>query len=175
MLEHAPFPGSWPGDRPPCALGGRELWKCRACGRRGKQKTAFHSFHEPLGNLAKRRRDSHIPTAPPTKPDGKVENKTRFPTFPPPPFSCSKHQSRRRVSLPAAAPPCPLVVPFYSAALGNFCSALDTLNQSFQRKRSKIKPIGQLCRRSTQNPKIGCFRCRRSCRIRCDLAWKVAL
>jgi hypothetical protein len=38
------------------------------------QKQASHSFHEPLGNLAKRRRDSHIPTAPATKADGKVEN-----------------------------------------------------------------------------------------------------
>jgi hypothetical protein len=38
------------------------------------QKQASLSFHEPLGNLAKERRDSHIPTAPTTTADGKVEN-----------------------------------------------------------------------------------------------------
>ena len=38
------------------------------------QNQASHSFHELLGNLAKSRRDSHIPTAPATKADGKVEN-----------------------------------------------------------------------------------------------------
>jgi hypothetical protein len=38
------------------------------------QKQASPSFHEPLGNLAKGGRDSHIPTAPTTRADGKVEN-----------------------------------------------------------------------------------------------------
>src|SRR5260370_36206995 len=33
------------------------------------QRRASHSFHEPLGNLAKSRRDSHIPTAPATVPN----------------------------------------------------------------------------------------------------------
>jgi hypothetical protein len=46
------------------------------------QKPASHSFHEPLGNLAKRRRDSHIPTAPTTKADGKVENQNQVSHFP---------------------------------------------------------------------------------------------
>jgi hypothetical protein len=44
------------------------LWKA------WKAKDASPSFHEPLGNLAKDGRDSHIPTAPATKADGKVEN-----------------------------------------------------------------------------------------------------
>jgi hypothetical protein len=44
------------------------------------QKQASPSFHEPLGNLAKARRDSHIPTAPTTKAVAKVENqKAGFP------------------------------------------------------------------------------------------------
>src|SRR5215467_3694701 len=38
------------------------------------QNRASHSFHEPLGNLTKSRRDSHISTAPATRADGKVEN-----------------------------------------------------------------------------------------------------
>jgi hypothetical protein len=49
------------------------------------QKQASPSFHEPLGNLTKRRRDSHISTAPTTKADGKVENQkqvSHFPTAP---------------------------------------------------------------------------------------------
>src|ERR1035441_2111375 len=56
-------------------------------GRRGKKKTSPPppSFHEPLGNLAKRRRDSHISTAPAARADGKVENQkqvSHFPTAP---------------------------------------------------------------------------------------------
>jgi hypothetical protein len=46
------------------------------------QKPASHSFHEPLGNLAERRRDSHIPTAPATTADGKVENQKQVSHFP---------------------------------------------------------------------------------------------
>src|SRR5882762_11599129 len=42
----------------------RELWKCRGCGKRGKPKTGFPLFPQPLGNLAKSGRDSHISTAP---------------------------------------------------------------------------------------------------------------
>jgi hypothetical protein len=45
------------------------LWKA------WKAKDASPSFHEPLGNLAKSRRDSHIPTAPATRAGGKVENR----------------------------------------------------------------------------------------------------
>jgi hypothetical protein len=44
------------------------LWKA------WKAKNASHSFHEPLGNLARGRRDSHIPTTPAARADGKVEN-----------------------------------------------------------------------------------------------------
>ena len=76
-----------------------------SCGNAGavesveRQKQASHSFHEPLGNLAKSRRDSHISTAPAAlgyllnrtikKNRGvwaveKWKSKTRIPTFPPP-------------------------------------------------------------------------------------------
>ena len=57
------------------------------CGNAGaverleSQQQAFHSFHEPLGNLANCRRDSHIPTAPTTKADGKVENQKQVSHF----------------------------------------------------------------------------------------------
>jgi len=46
------------------------------------QKQASHSFHEPLGNLANSRRDSHISTAPTAKADGKVENQRQVFHFP---------------------------------------------------------------------------------------------
>ena len=46
------------------------------------QKQASHSFHEPLGNPAQKRRDSHIPTAPATKADGKGENQNQVSHFP---------------------------------------------------------------------------------------------
>jgi hypothetical protein len=46
------------------------------------KQQASHSSHEPLGNLAKNRRDFHIPTAPTTKADGKVENQNQVSHFP---------------------------------------------------------------------------------------------
>ena len=63
----------------------------KRCGNAGavesveSQRQASPSFHEPLGKLAKGGRDSHIPTAPATRADGKVENQKqvfRFPTAP---------------------------------------------------------------------------------------------
>jgi len=60
----------------------RELWKCRGCGKRGKPKAGFPLFPQPLGNLAKSGRDSHISTAPATKADGKVENQKQVSHFP---------------------------------------------------------------------------------------------
>ena len=61
-----------------------------SCGNAGpvesveSQKQASPSFHKPLGNLAKDRRDSHISTAPATRRMGKWKTKSRFSTFPPP-------------------------------------------------------------------------------------------
>lgn len=58
-----------------------------SCGNAGavesveSPKQASHSFHEPLGNLAKRRRDFHIPTARAKRP-GKVENQKQVSHFP---------------------------------------------------------------------------------------------
>jgi hypothetical protein len=45
------------------------------------QKQASHPFHEPLGNLAQKRRDFHIPTARATR-SGKVENQKQVSHFP---------------------------------------------------------------------------------------------
>src|SRR3954452_11950112 len=70
------------------------LWKAWKAKRQ-----ASHSFHEPLGNLAKGRRDSHIPTAPTTRADGKVENQKQvfhFPTAPNPSLSNAKTEARGR-------------------------------------------------------------------------------
>src|SRR5215475_13690114 len=73
-----------------------------SCGNAGavesveSQRQASHSFHEPLGNLAKSRRDSHISTAPATRADGKVENQKQVSHFPPAPsFSFRKKKHRR--------------------------------------------------------------------------------
>jgi hypothetical protein len=46
------------------------------------QKQASPSSHEPLGNPANDRRDSHIPTVPTTKADGKVGNQNQVSHFP---------------------------------------------------------------------------------------------
>src|SRR6516165_2380001 len=71
-----------------------------SCGNAGavesveSQRPASHSFHEPLGNLAKSRRDSHISTAPTTRADGKVVNQKQvfhFPTAPTIYLSKPKH------------------------------------------------------------------------------------
>jgi hypothetical protein len=73
----------------------------------------------------KDKRDSPIPTAQATKADGKVENQkqvSRFPTFPPP-----RLLSQQKNKTAAAALRAPSVVPFYSAQVENFHSALDTI------------------------------------------------
>ena len=79
-----------------------------SCGNAGavesveSQKQASHSFHEPVGNLAKHRRDSHISTAPATRADGKVENQKQVFHFPTAFFSLSKKRTRDgRASRPA--------------------------------------------------------------------------
>jgi hypothetical protein len=75
-----------------------------SCGNAGavesveSQRQASHSFHEPLGNLANGRRDSHISTAPATTADGKVENQKQvfhFPTATNRSFSQNKNTAAR--------------------------------------------------------------------------------
>src|SRR5215831_3260623 len=72
-----------------------------------------------------------IPTFPQLRRRRRMEKwktKSRFPTFPPPRLLSQKEQDRRRRASPSAqgAVPRPSVVPFYSAQVGNFHSALDT-------------------------------------------------
>jgi hypothetical protein len=73
-----------------------------SCGNAGavesveSQRQASHSFHEPLGNLAKGRRDSHISTAPATRRMEKWKTKSRFSTFPPPRFPSLKTKTPHR-------------------------------------------------------------------------------
>jgi hypothetical protein len=92
------------------------------------QEQAFHPFHEPLGNLAQRRRDSHIPTTPTTKADGKVENQKQVFHFPTAAISFTQ---KKKTRLARASPSArggasrASVVPLSSAAVGNFHSALD--------------------------------------------------
>jgi hypothetical protein len=84
-----------------------------SCGNAGamesveSQKQASPSFHEPLGNLAKNRRDSHIPTAPTTKADGKVENQKQVFHFPTAtiPLDETKNTTAGGLSPPAQAAP----------------------------------------------------------------------
>jgi hypothetical protein len=71
------------------------------CGNAGavesveSQKQASHSFHEPLGNLANGRRDSHISTAPATRADGKVENQKQVFHFPTAPIPLSQEKTQK--------------------------------------------------------------------------------
>jgi hypothetical protein len=81
------------------------------CGNAGavesveSQEQASHSFHEPLGNLANGRRDSHIPTAPATKAMEKWKTKSRFSTFPPPRGYIGKTNEKPRRAGFALRPP----------------------------------------------------------------------
>ncbi|PYU19330.1 MAG: hypothetical protein DMG32_24710 [Acidobacteria bacterium] len=61
------------------------------------QNQASHSFHEPLGNLTKSRRDSHISTAPATMADGKVENQKQVFHFPTASVCLSQNKKPRRL------------------------------------------------------------------------------
>jgi hypothetical protein len=67
------------------------------------QEQAFHPSPQPLGNLAKSWRDSHIPTAPATRLMGKWITKNRFPTFPQPTFTLVLKETKNRRR---RAPPC---------------------------------------------------------------------
>jgi hypothetical protein len=81
-----------------------------SCGNAGavesveSQKQASPSFHEPLGNLAQRRRDSHISTAPATRADGKVENQKQVSHFPTAP-NVYGDQERKRAAGGLRPPP----------------------------------------------------------------------
>ena len=80
-----------------------------SCGNAGavesveSQRQASPSSHEPLGNLAKGGRDSHIPTAPAPTADGKLENQKQVFQFPTAtiPLSKQKTQNRWRAAPPA--------------------------------------------------------------------------
>jgi hypothetical protein len=91
----------------------RKKQEKEGCGNDGavesveSQKQASHSFHEPLGNLANNRRDFHIPTAPVTKADGKVENQEQvfhFPTATVSLISEKKNQTARGLRPPHGRP-----------------------------------------------------------------------
>ena len=69
------------------------------------QRPASHSFHEPLGNLANSRRDSHIPTASATKTDGKVENQKHVSHFPTATDSLSQEQKNTRAGFARGSAP----------------------------------------------------------------------
>ena len=116
---------------------------------------------EPLKSRP-RRRDSHIPTAPATQADGKVENQTQvfhFPTASIPLLSERTRPRRSRASPSAWRRSAPLVVPFCSGAVGNFHSALDSrrgvnekllpLPQSGQGQRPRLHALRTL---DTDNP-----------------------
>src|SRR5262252_5593226 len=83
-----------------------------SCGNAGavesveSQRQASHSFHEPLGNLAKSRRDPHISPAPATRADGKVENQkqvSHFPTAPSRYLEKQKNHGGKAIAPPAVA------------------------------------------------------------------------
>lgn len=77
------------------------LWKAWKA-----KKQASPSFHEPLGNLANSRRDSHISTAPTTKADGKVENQEQVFHFPTAAISLiSEEEKPKRGRASPSAPP----------------------------------------------------------------------
>jgi hypothetical protein len=84
----------------------------------------------PLEISPKNRRDSHIPTAPATKADGKVENQKQVSHFPTASIPLSTKEQNHSAGGLRPPPPAALrsasVVSFYSAVVGNFLSALDT-------------------------------------------------
>jgi len=75
-----------------------------AVGSVESQKQASPSFHEPLGNLAQRRRDSHISTASVARADGKVENQKQVSHFPTAPngYGDQEQKPGRRRAAPSA-------------------------------------------------------------------------
>src|SRR5262245_39678967 len=87
-----------------------------------------------------------IPTFPQLRRRRRMEKwktKSRFPTFPPPRFLSLKEQNRSAGATrhsPTAALRAASVVPFCSAAVGNFHSALDTNLRVLEVKEIKTVP-----------------------------------
>jgi len=104
----------------------REKTGPEGCGNAGavesleSQKQASHSFHELLGNLAKSKRDFHIPTAH-AKRSGKVENQKQVFHFPLPlrDYDPGLPSTRRRPS--AAAAPRAASRSYWSSLRKNNC------------------------------------------------------
>jgi hypothetical protein len=89
----------------------RKIGRRVSCGNAGavesveSQKQASPSFHDPLGNLAQRRRDSHISTAPAARPDGKVENQKQVSHFPTAPNVYGSQEQKNRAAGGLRPPP----------------------------------------------------------------------
>src|SRR5450755_1083304 len=91
----------------------RQIQREESCGNGGavesveNQKRVSHTSHEPLGNLAKSGRDSHISTAPATRRMEKWKTKSRFSTFPPPLVSLSQKEKAGKPKTRAGFAPRP--------------------------------------------------------------------
>src|ERR1019366_1963424 len=97
------------------------------------QKQAYHSFHEPLGNLANGGGDSAIPTAPTTRAMEKWKTKSRFPTFPPPRGYIGKTNEKPRRAGFAPRPPKTTVHQRKETCPGNLDVAIFRLTPPWKR------------------------------------------
>src|SRR5579862_7724232 len=112
-MMHIPLFQELGRDRQPSAFRRqkRELWKCGACGKRGKPKTGFPLFpRAPWKSRQKAARFPHSQQLRRRRRMEKWKTKSRFPTFPPPRFLSHKKKTTPRGGLrpPAArrfAPP----------------------------------------------------------------------
>jgi hypothetical protein len=90
----------------------RQIQSEESCGNGGavesveNQKQVSPASHEPLGNLARGRRDSHISNSSGGEADGKVENQEQVSHFPTAPFfSLKKKEKKENPRHGRASPP----------------------------------------------------------------------
>jgi hypothetical protein len=128
------------------------------------QKTASHSSHEPLGNLAKK--PARFPHSHSSGDEGGWKSgkpKAGFPLSHRLDFSLSKEKNRSASGLrppPAAALLSASVVPFCSAVVGNFHSALDSCER--EHSLQEIADVFALTRERIRQIEVKAFQKLRS-------------
>jgi hypothetical protein len=155
----------------------RKIERRKSCGNAGavesveSQKKASHSSHEPLGNLAKK--PARFPHSHSSGDEGGWKSgkpKAGFPLSHRLDFSLSKEKNRSASGLrppPAAALLSASVVPFCSAVVGNFHSALDKKSRSkeFSFGRGRFRLSTATCCRRARTSRAVCLRLRKNTRM----------
>src|SRR5579862_8135164 len=149
-MMHIPLFQELGRDRQPSAFRRqkRELWKCGACGKRGKPKTGFPLFpRAPWKSRQKAARFPHSQQLRRRRRMEKWKTKSRFPLSHRLDSSLIRRRPLRGRASPSAraALRAASVVSFCSAGMGNFHSALDKARRLVDERGDEYSKIVVYC------------------------------